>query len=198
MFMRRLREAAMAARNSLVVSGYIYDHRENIVSGMMWTLALNRPQLCEEDLFFTYSYVSLFAFTEKMMNTFEDCVWYGNRFRVWQYGLPNVKLYMLGLMNTFLAVAAWLLWICTWHRRNFYPSGWLLQKMFVHRPALGGGFGQLQRFTPAWSFAYHRRFVHRRDGPLSACQPFCTDSPELCGQSVRYRHVYGQHVAYRR
>jgi hypothetical protein len=35
MFMRRLREAAMAARNSLVVSGYIYDHRENIVSGMM-------------------------------------------------------------------------------------------------------------------------------------------------------------------
>ena len=70
--------------------------------------------------------------------------------------------------------------------------------MFVHRFALGGGIGQLKRYPFARPFAYRRRLAHRSDGPLPACQPFCADSPELCGQSVRYRHVCRQHVAYRR
>ena len=55
--------------------------------------------------------------------------------------------------------------------------------MFVHRFALGGGIGQLQRYPFARPFAYRRRLAHRSDGPLPACQPFCADSPELCGQS---------------
>lgn len=111
MSMRRFGEAATAAKNSLAVSDYIYDHRENMAPGMMGTPALNRPQLCEEDLFFTYSYVSLFAFTEKMLNTFEDGYLLKIAFNMEMdmglggsmYGLPNIKPYLLGLTNTFFS-----------------------------------------------------------------------------------------------
>ena len=40
--------------------------------------------------------------------------------------------------------------------------------MFVHRFALGGGIGQLQRYPFARPFAYRRRLAHRSDGYLPA------------------------------